>query len=82
MVIGVEPRQYRIEVEGELGPSYEAAFDTMRVEAADGNTLIWGLVKDQAELHGVLDVIAALGLDLVSLTSTKAVPSQPSQPIG
>ncbi len=66
------PRTYRIEVEGELGPRYAAAFDTMRLEVTDGSTMIVGRVQDQAHLKGLLDAIAALGLALVSVT-----PEQP-----
>lgn len=69
-VVGVEPRSYRIEVQGELGPRYQAAFGTMRLEAAAGSTMITGPVQDQAELQGLLDTIAALGLSLLNVTST------------
>jgi hypothetical protein len=64
----VEPRTYRIEVEGELGPRYAAAFDTMRLEVGEGTTAIVGPVQDQAQLKGLLDAVATLGLALVSVT--------------
>ncbi len=64
----MKPSDYRIVVEGELGSRYKAAFGAMRLDARDGETQIVGWVEDQAELQGLLDTIAALGLSLVSVT--------------
>jgi len=64
----MQPRSYRIEVEGELGPTYAAALGTMRLEVGDGTTTIVSPVCDQARLKGLLDAVAALGLALVSVT--------------
>jgi hypothetical protein len=64
----VDPTCYTIVVEGVLlGPRYAAAFNPMRLEARDRETAIIGLIEDQAELQGVLDTVAALGLSLVSV---------------
>jgi hypothetical protein len=68
----VEPTRYRIVVEGELGSRYEAAFDSMQLEARDGTTAIVGVIEDQAELQGLLDTVAALGLALVSVAPLDA----------
>ncbi len=65
---GVKPSDYCIVVEGELGPRYAAAFDSMRLEARNGTTEIVGRVEDEAALQGLLDAVAALGLSLVSVT--------------
>ena len=59
---------YRIVVEGELGPRYAAAFASMQLDAHDGTTEILGPIKDDAELRGLLDTLTALGLSLVSVT--------------
>ena len=64
----MRPRAYRIVIEGELGPRYATAFAPMRLETSDGNTDLVGRVEDQADLQGLLDNIAALGLALVSVT--------------
>jgi hypothetical protein len=64
----VKPSSYRIVVEGELGSRYAAAFARMRLTPVDGNTEIVGRVEDQAELQGLLDTVAGLGLSLVSVT--------------
>jgi hypothetical protein len=48
---------YRIVVHGELSERYAIAFEGMEVKRE---------VKDQAQLHGILDLIGSLGLKLVS----------------
>jgi len=67
-VVGVKARDYCIVVEGELGPRYAAAFEHMRLDAHDGTTEITGRIQDDAELRGLLDEVADLGLSLVSVT--------------
>ena len=71
------PTDYLIVVEGELGPRYAAAFEPLRLVAADGQTELVGRVEDIAELHGILDTVAGLGLTLVSVAPvTDARPGQ------
>lgn len=64
----VKPSDYCIVVEGELGPRYAATFEPMELLAHDGTTEIVGRVEDDAELQGIIDTVAALGLSLVSVT--------------
>ena len=63
----VVPGDYKIVVEGVLGPRYATAFGTMRLAACEGNTEIVGLVQDDADLQGLLDTVTALGLSLISV---------------
>ena len=65
---GMKARDYCIVVEGELGPRYAAAFDSMRLDAHDGTTEITGRIEDEAQLRGLLDEVSDLGLSLVSVT--------------
>jgi hypothetical protein len=58
---------YRIVVRSELSARYAAAFEGMEMEAASGQTILTGEVKDQPHLHGILDRIGALGLELLSV---------------
>jgi hypothetical protein len=58
---------YRIVVKDELGASYDAAFEGMRLEPGNGETAIVGPVADQAQLYGVLLRISSLNLVLLSL---------------
>jgi hypothetical protein len=63
----LKPGNYRIVVDGELGSRYAATFEPMQLITHDGLTEIVGRVEDDAELQGLIDTVAALGLSLVSL---------------
>jgi hypothetical protein len=62
-------RTYRLEVEGELTDMVRWAFTGMSVLYDDGNTVLEGLIRDQAELHGLLQRVSDLGLTLLSLNA-------------
>ena len=64
----MNPTNYRIVVEGELGARCAASFEPMQLIARDGATEIVGRVEDDAELQGLIDTLVALGLFLVSVT--------------
>jgi hypothetical protein len=68
----MEALRYRLVVDGELGPRYTHAFDGMRLASSDGRTELTGAVVDQAQLQGLLERIASLGLTLVSVTPIDA----------
>ena len=55
---------YAISIRGRVGPSMLAAFGSMQVSTIPGHTVLRGLLEDQAALYGVLERIAALGLEL------------------
>jgi hypothetical protein len=61
-------RTYTVVVEGELGAKYASAFPGMKLAPCDGVTNIVGIVKDQAQLRGILDAVAAYNLTLLSIT--------------
>ena len=69
-------KAYRIVVRAEIGERFAAAFEGMEVRIAEGQTIITGEVIDQSHLHGILDRINALGLELVSV---QAVPEEPQR---
>ena len=58
---------YRIVVRDEIGERFALAFEEMEMRTRGGNTVLTGKVVDQPHLHGILDRIGALGLDLVSV---------------
>jgi hypothetical protein len=64
-------KAYRIVVRAEIGERFAAAFDGMDVRIVEGRTIISGEVVDQSHLHGILDRINALGLELVSVEPQK-----------
>jgi hypothetical protein len=61
------PTTYRIVVRGELSQRYLPAFEGMTLATGDGRTSITGPVIDQAHLHGLLDRVGDLGLELLSV---------------
>jgi len=59
---------YEIRIGGLLGTRWISWFDGMDVVAsADGTTAIRGSVADQAALHGLLDRLRDLGVELISV---------------
>jgi hypothetical protein len=62
-----EPVWYEIRVRGILGETLLAAFPGMQARADKAETVLTGLLTDQAALHGVLAEIEALGLELLEL---------------
>ena len=63
------PTIYRIVVRGELSQRYVPAFEGMTLAAGAGQTTITGPVIDQAHLHGLLDRVGDLGLELISVSA-------------
>jgi hypothetical protein len=61
------PTNYRIVVRGELSQRYTPAFEGMTLATGDGHTAIIGPVTDQAHLHGLLNRVSDLGLELLSV---------------
>jgi hypothetical protein len=64
---GPEPALYEIRVRGHLGETLLSAFPGLRAEMHGGETLLTGPLLDQAALHGVLDQVEALGLELLEV---------------
>ena len=58
---------YRIVVRSELGERYAVAFEGMEMETKHGCTVLTGEIIDQPHLHGILDRINGLGLELLSV---------------
>jgi hypothetical protein len=83
-----ESAVYQIRVKGQLGAQWGAWFDGMTItQTANGETLITGLVADQAALYGLLRKVRDLGLPLLSVScrepgSIDGPASDPSDPGG
>jgi hypothetical protein len=63
----VVARQYEIRVRGRVGKSLLSRFEGFDAEIEPAETVLRGDVSDQAALHGVLDRIQDLGLELVEV---------------
>ena len=59
-----------------VGATMRRAFPALHAESEDGDTLLQGVVADQAALHGVLAQAGALGLELLEVRRLPA--SDPS----
>jgi hypothetical protein len=69
--------RYRLVVRGELDARYAYLFDGMALEPEAGTTVLTGTVLDQAQLHGFIERIEELGLELVEvhqIDSARAAP--------
>ena len=62
-----EYARYQLVVRGELDERYGYLFEGMDMERTDGTTVLTGRVRDQAKLHGLIERIEELGLELLSV---------------
>lgn len=64
---GVKPSRYEFRVRGRLAERLLSSFDGFDAEIQPVETILSGEVEDQAALHGVLEQIESLGLELVEV---------------
>jgi hypothetical protein len=70
------PQYYEIKIKGHLDPRWSDWFEGLELaDLEGGETMLSGLLADQAALHGLLERIRDLNLTLISVTS--GVPSAP-----
>ncbi len=71
-----EPIVYQIRIKGHLGAEWTDWFEGLTITLKDnGDTLLTGLVVDQASLHGLLKKVRDLGMPLVSVSPLEDGPS-------
>jgi hypothetical protein len=63
----VSTADYEIHVKGRVSEQLLAAFEGMDATVQSVETVLRGPVLDQAALHGLLDRIQALGLELIEV---------------
>jgi hypothetical protein len=68
----VHPNQYEFRIRGRLGERLLSSFGGFDAEVVPPETILRGSVEDQAALHGVLQQIEALGLELVEVRQVDA----------
>jgi hypothetical protein len=75
---------YEIRIKGRLSDSLLAAFEGLTATVEPVETLLYGPVEDQSTLHGLLDRIQSLGLELVEIrrlpTAPEELPDEPEPP--
>jgi len=63
----MQARTYEIRIKGRVGDAVQAAFADMTVAINPVETVVYGPVRDQAALYGLLGRIQELGLELVEV---------------
>jgi hypothetical protein len=58
---------YELVVRGELDPRYVYLFGGLQMRHAADLTIMTGRIVDQAQLHGLIDRVQELGLELLSV---------------
>jgi hypothetical protein len=58
---------YEIRIKGRLSDSLLAAFEGLTATVEPVETVLHGPVQDQSSLHGLVDRIQSLGLELVEI---------------
>ena len=70
------PELYEIRLKGHLESRWADRFDGLTITLEeDGNTLLSGLIADQAALHGLLKKVRDLGMPLISVSPVEPGPS-------
>jgi hypothetical protein len=62
-----QPQRYEIRVRGRLGETICSAFPDLQSRPRGDETVLAGVLADQAALYGVLAEIEALGLELIEV---------------
>jgi hypothetical protein len=69
---------YEIRIRGRLSDSLLAAFEGLTATVEPVETVLYGPVPDQSGLHGLLDRIESLGLELVEIRQLPTSPDDPA----
>ena len=69
---------YEIRIKGRLSDALLAAFEGLTATVEPVETVLYGPVPDQSCLHGLLDRVQSLGLELVEIRRLPASPHKPA----
>jgi hypothetical protein len=58
---------YEIRIKGMIGDPLLESLGNLHASVKPAETILRGVITDQAELHGVLDRIQSLGLELIEI---------------
>jgi len=68
---------YEIHIKGRVSAQLLSVFEGMEASEQSVETVLRGPVADQAALHGLLDRVQALGLELIEVRRVSDPPSEP-----
>ena len=57
----------KIIIQGQLDEKWKNSFEGMKISYEAGNTILSGSLKDEAHLHGILNIIRDLNIKLISI---------------
>jgi hypothetical protein len=60
-----------IKIQGHLNGQWKGCFEAMEISYEGDNTILSVNVKDEAHLHGILNLIRDLNLKLISVNSVE-----------
>lgn len=62
------PGYYQIRLQGHVGPQWREWFQGFQIHLeTNGDTLLHGVVSDQAALHGIFKKVRDIGMPLISV---------------
>ena len=61
----------KIIIQGHLDKKWKNRFEGMEISYEGDNTILSGNLKDEAHMHGVLNIIRDLNLKLISINSVE-----------
>jgi hypothetical protein len=59
--------KYEFRIRGRLSQPVLESFDSLQSDIERVETILHGPVRDQAELHGIIERVQALGLELIEV---------------
>ena len=65
--------EIKIKVEGHLDKKWKDWFDGLEIKYEGENTTLSGSIKDEASIHGILNLIRDLNLKLISVNPSKEI---------
>lgn len=80
MVATVAEVSYEIRIKGKVGASVLASFEDMDSAFRPAETVLRGKISDQAQLHGLLERIQLLGLELVEVRQVSEASARRAEP--
>ena len=57
----------KIIIQGHLDKKWMNSFEGMKISYEEDNTILTGILKDEAHMHGVLNIIRDLNIKLLSV---------------
>jgi hypothetical protein len=60
-------QKYRVEIQGELTDLVRSELGATALRHEHGNSVLEAVIRDQSELHGLLQRVSGLGLTLISV---------------